>query len=57
MDIDIPDDVLIVIIKRGNKLITPKGTTMVKEGDTLMISGDEESLMKVDSMKKERLLA
>lgn len=56
MDLDIPDDVLIVIIKRNNKLITPRGTTMIKEGDTLMISGDEQSLMKIDSMSKEILL-
>lgn len=57
MDLEIPDDVLIVFIKRGEKLITPKGTTMIKEGDTLMISGDESSLMKIDTMRKEKLLA
>ncbi len=57
MDLDIPDDVLIVMIRRNDKLITPKGTTMIKEGDTLMISGDEESLIKIDSRNKEALLS
>ena len=57
MDLDIPEDVLIVMIKRDKKLITPKGTTMIKQGDILMISGDEESLMKIDSASKAMLLS
>lgn len=56
MDLDIPEDVLIVMIKRDDKLITPKGNTMIKQGDTLMILGDEESLMRIDSITKETLL-
>lgn len=57
MDLNIPEDVLIVMIKRNNKLITPRGTTMIKHGDILMISGDEESLMKIDSISKDILLS
>lgn len=57
MDFDIPDDVLIVFIKRGDKLLTPKGTTMLKQGDVLMISGDEKSLFDIDTMSREELLS
>ncbi|MDF2520836.1 MAG: cvrA [Clostridia bacterium] len=42
MDLDIPMSILIVMIKRGGKLITPRGATIIKAGDTLMIASDNK---------------
>jgi len=38
-DISIPGDILIVILKRKNEFITPKGSTVIKAGDNLVLSG------------------
>lgn len=40
MDVGIPDDVLIVMIKRGDKILVPKGYTVIKKGDILVLSGN-----------------
>lgn len=40
MDAGIPDDVLIVMIKRGDKILVPKGYTVIKKGDILVLSGN-----------------
>ena len=40
MDSDIPDEVLIVMIKRENEVIIPKGSTLIKEGDTLVLASN-----------------
>ena len=40
MDADIPDEVLVVMIKRDGKILHPKGATMIKAGDTLVLAGD-----------------
>lgn len=40
MDANIPEDILIVMIKRNNSIIVPKGSTMIKPGDTLFLSGN-----------------
>ena len=39
-DADIPDDVLIVMIKRKEQVLIPKGSTIIKTGDILVLSGD-----------------
>ena len=40
MDANIPDEILVVMIKRAENVIHPKGATMIKSGDTLVLSGD-----------------
>ena len=40
MDAGIPNDVLIVMIKRGDKILVPKGYTVIKKGDILVLSGN-----------------
>ena len=40
MDADIPDEILIVMLKRDNKIIVPKGSTIIKEKDILVLSGN-----------------
>ncbi|WP_411169235.1 potassium/proton antiporter [Clostridium sp. MB05] len=40
MDSDIPEDILIVMIKRNDEVIVPKGSTIVKSGDVLVLSAN-----------------
>lgn len=41
MDSNIPEEILIVMIKREDKIIVPKGSTVIQAGDTLVLSGNE----------------
>lgn len=40
MDANIPEEILIVMIKRGNQVLVPKGSVLIKEGDKLVLSGN-----------------
>ena len=40
MDANIPEEILIVMIKRNNSILVPKGSTIIKEGDILVLSGN-----------------
>lgn len=40
MEADIPEEILIVMIKRDNEIIVPKGSTLIKQGDILVLSGN-----------------
>lgn len=40
MDSNIPEDILIVMIKRQEQVLVPKGSTIIKNGDILVLSGD-----------------
>lgn len=40
MDANIPEEILIVMIKRDNKILVPKGSTIIKDGDILVLSGN-----------------
>ena len=40
MDANIPEEILIVMIKRGNEVLVPKGSTLLREGDRLVLSGN-----------------
>lgn len=52
MDLDIPPEVLIIMIKRDDKIITPRGSTVLKAGDTIMLAGDKKSLVEIDELTK-----
>ncbi|MCC0641308.1 MULTISPECIES: potassium/proton antiporter [unclassified Clostridioides] len=41
MDSNIPEDILIVMIKRKEQVLVPKGSTVIKRGDILVLSGDK----------------
>lgn len=41
MDSNIPEDILIVMIKRQEQVLIPKGSTIIKGGDVLVLSGDK----------------
>lgn len=40
IDANIPEEILIVMIKRDNKILVSKGSTVIKSGDTLVLSGN-----------------
>lgn len=40
MEADIPEEILIVMIKRGSEIIVPKGSTLIKQDDILVLSGN-----------------
>ncbi len=40
MNANIPEEILVVMIKRAENVIHPKGATMIKNGDILVLSGD-----------------
>lgn len=41
MDANIPEEILIVMIKRKDKILVPKGATLIEEGDILVLSGND----------------
>lgn len=45
MEANIPEDILVVIIKRKKTVITPKGFTEIQPGDIMVLSSNNfESL-------------
>ena len=40
MDANIPNEILIVMIKRKDEIIIPKGASIIEEGDILVLSGE-----------------
>lgn len=40
MDANIPEEILVVMIKRAGNVLHPKGATMINVGDILVLSGD-----------------
>lgn len=51
MDLDIPMDILIVMIRREGRLITPRGATVIEAGDIIMMAGDNKTqLMEMQNM-------
>lgn len=49
MDANIPEEILIAMIKREDEIIIPKGASIIKEGDILVVVGNclEDDLYKV----------
>lgn len=41
MDANIPDEILVVMIRRGREVIVPHGSTVILPGDTLVLSGND----------------
>lgn len=40
MDADIPEEILIVMVKRHGDVVLPKGSTVLQKGDVLVLSGN-----------------
>lgn len=54
MDLDLLPGILIVMIRRDGKMITPVGTTVLKVNDTLMLSGDNKVLIETNARARKR---
>jgi Trk K+ transport system NAD-binding subunit len=52
MDLHIPVKAIISIIQRRNKIIIPKGDTIIKGGDNLIIFTTGENALKVKEFFK-----
>ncbi|HEX7002678.1 MAG TPA: potassium/proton antiporter [Trueperaceae bacterium] len=44
VDLHLPEPALVVLISRDDKFIVPRGSTVILEGDRLLVLADEESL-------------
>ena len=42
MNANIPEEILVVMIKRKNDVIIPKGSTVIEDGDTMVLSSSSE---------------
>ncbi len=47
MELDLPKDTLIVMIRRGGRIITPNGSTVLKAGDSIMLAGSKKVLLEI----------
>lgn len=53
MELDIPPQILIVMIKRGKAVVTPRGRTTLEAGDVLMLASDsKEELLEIAKMER-----
>lgn len=41
MDANIPEEILVVMLKRGDEVLVPKGSTVILPGDILVLSGND----------------
>lgn len=46
MDMDIPDHILVAMVKRSDRYFIPRGNTHLAVGDTILIITDDESTLK-----------
>lgn len=54
MDADIPQEILVVMIRRGPEMLVPKGNTLMLEGDVLVLSGSHPEKVKQLEKKEEK---
>lgn len=45
MDLDIPDEILIVMIKRNDKVIIPKGFTVIEPNDVMVLTSENKDVV------------
>jgi cell volume regulation protein A len=50
LNLGFPKDILITLIIRGDEYITPRGDTILEEGDVLLLLASDESLPKVQNI-------
>lgn len=54
MDAKIPEEILVVMIKRNDEVLVPKGSTVIQAEDTLVLSGND--ILKVLESSEKQLL-
>lgn len=52
IDIDVPRDISFVLIRRRNRMIAPKETTVIEAGDTIVMAGDPKVLLQIEDQAK-----
>lgn len=53
MELNLPENVLIIMIKRKNKIITPRGSTIINLNDKLVLTGENtDEIIKYFSLNK-----
>lgn len=52
INLDVPRDVLFVMIRRNGRMITPKGSTVIETGDIVMMAGDPKVLIQIEEKAK-----
>lgn len=45
MDANIPEEVLVVMIKRKGEIVIPKGSSTIKSGDTLVLAANNHDIL------------
>ncbi len=46
IEAEIPEEILVVMVKRGRDVVVPKGSTLIKVGDTLVLSGQNFKVLR-----------
>jgi len=46
-DLDLPEECLIAILRRGEESLVPRGTTVLRQGDQLTILGSRDALVEL----------
>ncbi|HSE83791.1 MAG TPA: TrkA C-terminal domain-containing protein, partial [Thermodesulfobacteriota bacterium] len=54
VELDIPQDALIVLLSRDNKFIAPKGATVFEKGDKILVLAERDALNKIRSLIETR---
>lgn len=52
IDIDVPRDILFVLIRRRDRMITPSEATIIEAGDTVVMAGDPKILLQIENQAK-----
>ena len=50
LELELPKDVLVVLIQREGKVLVPRGGTQINELDTLLVLSDRKSLRETLSL-------
>jgi potassium/hydrogen antiporter len=50
MDLALPSELLIVLLRRGETTILPQGGTMLEGGDELLLFGEDQVLAQVSNV-------
>jgi Trk K+ transport system NAD-binding subunit len=53
-DIRLPHNCLILLIRRDGELVTPRGTTVLQDWDSLTLAGDRDSVLETAQLLQSR---
>jgi len=50
LDLELPEDVLVVLVRRGSRFLVPKGATQVMAFDALLVVTESRSLAELRTL-------